>query len=113
MRKTKVFTVGGTMQRVVTGYNKGEVLASSITAMMLAASSGGIGYLQMGIPADVAGDATQAFQLGAATSTAPGGAFSHQVAHPAWGERIDMTEVLVDGAHNGDKVLVSWWEIVK
>jgi hypothetical protein len=113
MRKTKIFTAGGTMQQIA-AYDKGEVLASSIIVQMLAGAAGALGYLQLGVPKGTAADATKAFQIPAAASaTVPGAPFVYQVSELESGERIDLSEAFIDGAHAGDKILVSWWEILK
>lgn len=112
MRKTKLITVTGTMQQLVPAENKQNArLASKLVCQMLAAAGGGIGYVQIGCPIGTAASSSLAFQMAPAIATAPGGTFSETIDHPFSGERIDLSEVYVDGAHNGDTMLVSWWEI--
>lgn len=114
MWKRKVITVGGTMQRVVAVDSKAEApLATSVIVQMLEAASGDIGYLQFGVKLAETADHTQAIQLAKATSGVPGVPFVYQVQDIRTGERIDMSECCVDGAHNGDTILVTWWEIAK
>ncbi len=114
MWKTAIITVSGTMQRVVAVENKNESpKATSLIVQMLESSSGDIGYLQMGVPIGTDLDHTKAIQLAKATSGVPGVPFVYQVQHPSFGERIDIGELGVDGAHDGDTILVMWWEIAK
>lgn len=114
MWKRVIITVSGTMQRVVVAENANEApKATSLIVQMLEASSGDIGYLQMGVPIGTALDHTQAIQLVKAASGVPGNPFVYQVQHPDFGERINIAELGVDGAHSGDTILVMWWEISK
>lgn len=114
MWKRKIITVGGTMQRVVPSDSKLESpQALSLIVQMLEASSGDIGYLQFGVKLAETPDHTQAIQLAKATSGTPGVPFVYQVQDHHSGERIDMSELCIDGAHNGDTILVAWWEIAK
>lgn len=114
MRKFKVITVaGGAMQQLLSGYKKGERLAHSIIVQMLCNTSGGVGYLQLDVPADETPSTANSIQLGPATATVPGPIFQYESHDPAWGDRIDLSEVWLEGAHSGDKILVTWWEIVK
>lgn len=115
MRKFKIITCTGTgMQQLLeSNYQKGERLAHSIIVQMLAVASGGIGYLQLDLPLAETPAATNAIQLGPATATVPGPIFQYESHDPAWGDRIDLSEIWVEGAHSGDKMLVSWWEIPK
>ena|ERR1700730_6835134 len=114
MWKRKIITVGGTMQRVALADSKLDApQAVSLIVMMLEAVSGDIGYLQLGVNLADTPDHTQAIQLAKAAAGVPGTPFVYQVQHPAFGERIDISELCVDGAHNGDTILVMWWEILK
>ncbi len=114
MWKRVIITVTGTMQRVVAADKKANApQACSLIVQMLEAASGDIGYLQLGVAIDDTPDHTKAIQLVKATSGIPGNPFVYQVQSPTFGERIDMNEVCVDGAHVGDTILVMWWEIIK
>lgn len=114
MWKRKIITVGGTMQRVVASDSKAESpQAISLIVQMLESGSGDIGYLQFGVKLAETPDHTQAIQLAKATAGVPGVPFVYQVQDSLSGERIDMSELCLDGAHNGDTILVMWWEILK
>lgn len=89
--------------------------ASRYTAMMLAGASAQYAYIlsaayQQGsanfrVPATT-NNADLVAQLAPSSSTAPGAAFTDQEGIDRGG--IDMTELWIDGAHTGDKVLVSY-----
>lgn len=115
MWKRKIITVGGTMQRVVPSDSKLEApQATSVIIQPLPASSGDIVYVQFGVKLAEDPDHEEALQLTPGTSdSAPGNPFVYQVQNPQFGERIDMSELCIDGAHNGDTILVMWWEIAK
>jgi hypothetical protein len=111
MWRTKIITVGGTMQRVVPSDSKAEnPQAVSLIVQMLEASSGDIGYLQFGVKLADTPDHNSAIQLTKAAAGVPGTPFVYQVQDIHSGERIDMSELCVDGAHNGDTILVAWFE---
>lgn len=103
------------MQRVVASDSKNESpQAVSLIIQMLPASGSDVGYVQFGVKLAETPDHTQAIQLTkAVSSTVPGQLFVYQVQNPQFGERIDMSELCIDGAHNGDTILVMWWEIAK
>jgi hypothetical protein len=115
MWKRKIITVGGTMQRVVPSDSKAESpQAISVIIQMLPASGGDVGYVEFGVKLNETPDHTVAFQFAkAASSTVAGLPFVYQVQDIHSGERIDMSELCVDGAHNGDTILVAWYEIPK
>jgi hypothetical protein len=107
MRKTKIITViAGTPIQV----HSDHVLCTNLIVQPKVSSSGGIVYLILGVkPADTPASAN-GIELTAAP-TAPSTAFSYTIPDRFSGERIDLSETYIDGAHAGDKVLVSWWEI--
>jgi hypothetical protein len=114
MWKRVIITVSGTMQRVVAADNyANSPQATSLIVQMLEGSSGDIGYLQMGCPIGTTLDHTQAIQLVKAAAGVPGTPFVYQCQNPEFGERIDIGQLGVDGAHDGDTILVQWWEIIK
>lgn len=115
MWKRKIITVTGTMQRVVPSDSKAESpQATSLMIQMLPASGGDVGYVEFGCKLAESPTHTEAIQLTkAVSSSVPGQLFVYQVQNPQFGERIDMSELCVDGAHDGDTILVMWWEIAK
>ena len=116
MWKRKIITItAGTPIRVHEADSKADApQATALIVQMLVASGGDLGYLILGVPIDHTPATSEgAIQLAKATSTVPGLPFVYQVQDIHSGERIDMNEVAIDGAHNGDTVLVMWWEIIK
>jgi hypothetical protein len=115
MWKTLVITVGGTMQNVKASDNlQNSVLVTYLFAQMLLASSGQVGYLALGVPVGSnTPDHSKAIQLAAATSTVPGTPFVWQAQDRMSGERISLAEVWADGAHNGDTMLIVYYEVPK
>lgn len=110
MRKTKIITItAGTPVAVTPGEH---TLASSIIVQPKVSSSGGIVYLILGTKAADGPAAANGIELIAAPTTPVPVPFQYSVADPKFGERIDLSETWIDGAHSGDKVLVSWWEIL-
>ena len=107
MRKTKIITISaGTPVQV----HPEHVLCTNLIVQAKVSSSGGIVYLILGVkPADTPA-AANGIELTVAP-TAPSTPFVYIIPDRFSGERIDLSETYIDGAHTGDKVLVSWWEI--
>lgn len=85
-------------------------LATSITFQMKVGTSGGIGYVILGVRGTETPAAANGLELVAAP-TVPSTPLTLTFNHPSTGERFDLSEIWVDGAHTGDKMLVTWWEI--
>lgn len=107
MRKTKIITViAGTPVQV----HSEHVLCTNLIVQAKVSGSGGIVYLILGIKPGDTPDSDNGIEL-PASPTAPSAAFNYTIPDRFSGERIDLSETYIDGAHDGDKVLVSWWEI--
>lgn len=93
---------------------------TEIFCQMQPVASGGLGYVMdcTGQPLNsnspptpnVAPATALAVQLAAASSTAPGGTYGDQMNHPFTGQRADLVQFYVAGAHNGDPMLVQFWQ---
>ncbi len=109
MRRRKIITItAGTPIRVT----ESKCLASSFMVQPKVSASGGVVYVIMGVPAADTPVATEGIELVAAPTNPSFPPFSYIVPDPFSGERVDMNELCIDGAHTGDKVLVTWWEIL-
>jgi hypothetical protein len=108
MRRTKIITIAaGTPVQVTAD----KVLASNLIVQAKVSTSGGIVYLILGVKTGDTPAAANGIELTAAP-TAPSTPFIREIPDRWSGERIDLSETYIDGAHTGDKVLVSWWEIL-
>jgi hypothetical protein len=107
MRKTKIITItAGTPIPVHTDH----VLCTNLIVQAKVSTTGGIVYLILGVKPGDTPAAANGIELTAAP-TAPSTPFNYTIPDRFSGERIDLSETYIDGAHSGDKVLVSWWEI--
>lgn len=107
MRKTKIITItAGTPIPVHTDH----VLCTNIIVQTKVGTSAGICYLILGVKVGETPHAANGIDLVAAP-TVPTAPFVYTIPDRFSGERIDLSETFIDGAHDGDKVLVSWWEI--
>lgn len=96
-----------------------QMLATEVFAQMQAGAAADIGYVMDCTANPIKTDGTLnvaaaialAVQLSAATSSTPGGSYGDLVGHPETGQRIDLNQFYVAGAHAGDKMLVQWWQV--
>ncbi len=84
------------------------VMVRRIFIQMQAASSGGLGYVMVGVPVGTTpvANTTPTAQLAAASSTSPGGSYSDGSSTANYD--IDLQKIWIDGAHTGDTILVSY-----
>lgn len=106
---TQVTVTAGTPVRLSTT----KRLVNRIFVQMAIGGSG-VGYVMTGIPNGTTPSSSNAAhltaQLCAATATAPGCNYSDNINSTSNADPIDLSEIWLDGATSGDKIIVSFAE---